>query len=242
MKFTAIALLVAFVGATPPPDTKEELAKAAEKTRELENYRFKGGFAVDGVPFLAEPVEFNGAFVKDKGFMASMGPVGTIFRLEKKVAVKDPETGEWVLIKQGTKVGEGPLSTHIPMLARGLKPPHDDLKSFEERFKEIQKRDAKEKVGDAECQVYEGPLTEKGIRAMLPAGASLLIGKGTFEGTARVWVGPEGRFVKFEADCKIQVEQDGTTTDLAIKRHVQFVDVGKATVEMPAEVKKLFDE
>jgi hypothetical protein len=140
-----------------PQDAKEELAKAAEKTRELENYAFKGRIRIEGVSFLPEPIEFNGAYVKDRGFSASMGPFGSLFRVDKKTAVKDPKTGEWILLKAGTKIGDGELAAQIPILARGLKPPHEELKKIEGRFKELRKKDGVEKVGDIECAVYEVP-------------------------------------------------------------------------------------
>jgi len=226
------------------PDDKEDVAKAAEKTRALENYKFKGKIAVDGVPFLAEPIDYTGAYVKDQGFTASIGPVGTIFRVGKKVAVKDTETGTWTLVKTGqAKAGEGPLANQIPMVARGLKPPHEEFKKFEERFKEIKKKDGIEKVGDLECAVYEGPLTENGVRGMLPGGVGVLLGKGTFEGTARVWIGgPDRRIVKLQADCKIGIDDEARTFEMTVSRTTEFSDVGAAKVEMPAEVKKLFEE
>ena len=238
----ALGILAAALLGAQSPDAKEELAKAAEKTRALDNYKFKGRLVVDGIPFLPDPIDFSGSYAKDKGFTAGLGPIGTIFRLEKKVALKDPETGEWILLKLNTKVGDGPMAAYIPIVARGLKPPHEELKKFEDRFKDLRKKDGVEKIGDAECSVYEGALTESGVRGLVPGGAGVLLGKGTFEGTGRVWVGPEGRIVRFEADCKIQIDQDGAVTDLAIKRTTEFSDVGKATVEMPEDVKKLFDE
>jgi len=242
IRIAAAGMLAALLAAAAPPDDKEDLAKAAEKTRELENYKFKGRIAVDGVPFLAEPIDYSGSYAKDKGFTATLGPIGTIFRLGKKVAVKDAESGEWILLKPGTKIGEGPLAAQIPIVARGLKPPHEELKKLEARFKEIKKKPAPEKIGDIECAVYEGALTEGGVKASLPGGVGLLLGKGTFEGTGRAWVGPEGRILRFESDCKIQIEQDGKTSDLAVTRTTEIADVGRATVDMPADVKRLFDQ
>ncbi len=242
MKSLATLGVAAALLAAAPVDEKEDLARAAEKTRELENYRFKGRLAVDGVPFLAEPIEISGTYVKDKGFTATMGPVGTIFRLDKKVAVKDAETGEWVLVKVGTKVGEGPLAAQIPIVARGLKAPHEELKKLAERFKEIKKKDGGGKIGEIECSVYEGALTEGGVRGSLPAGVGLLMGKGKFEGTCRVWVGSDGRIAKIEAEGKIQIENKDATTELTFSRTTEFLEIGKATLEMPSEVKNLFEE
>jgi hypothetical protein len=238
MKHAAI-LLCLILGLAP--DDKEDLAKAAAKTRELENYRFKGEITVTGVPFLAEPVAYDGAYVKDRGFLATMGPFGSIFRLDKKVAVKDPDSGTWILLKPGTKIGEGELAAQIPIIARGLKAPHDELKKFEERFTEIKKL-AAEKIGDAECAVYEGPLTEGGVRGALPAGVGLLLGKGKFEGKCRAWVGPDGRIVRIVSEGKAEIEDKERTMELTFSRTVDYLDVGKAKVEMPPEVKKLFEE
>ena len=236
----AFAFLAAALLGASAPDDKEDLAKAAEKTRELENYKFKGRLSVEGVPFLSEPIEYNGAYVKDKGFTASMGPVGTIFRLDKKIALKDPESGEWIQVKGVTKVGDGPMAAQISVVARGLKPPHEELKKFEDRFKEVRKKEGVEKIGDVECAVYEGALTEAGVRGLLPGGAGVFLGKGTFEGTGRVWIGGEGRILRFETNCKIELDQDSSTMELTIKRTTEFAEVGKASVEMPLEVKKLF--
>jgi FAD/FMN-containing dehydrogenase len=240
-RFAPVLLCLFVVSASAPQDDKADLAKAAEKTRELEKYAFKGRLSVDGVPFLADPIDYSGSYVKGSGFLASMGPFGSIFRLEKKVAVKDPDSGVWVFLRPGTKVGEGPIAAEIPMVARGLKPPHEELRKFESRFKEIKKRDKTEKIGDLECVVYEGPLTEGGVRAGLPAGVGLLLGKGEYEGTGRAWVG-DGRVVKFEADAKAKLQDKDAVVEVSYKRTTEFSDVGKATIEMPPEVKKLFED
>lgn len=237
------AVVAGLVVVAAAPDDKQEVAKAAEKTGTLENYKFKGRIAVTGWDPLPDPIEITGQYAKDQGFTASMGSFGTIFRLDKKVAVRVAETGRWVRVKAGEKIGEGSMASEIPIVARGLKSPHEELKKIEDRFKEIKKKDGVEKVGEFETAVYEGPLTEAGVRALLPAGVGLLLGKGTFEGTGRIWVGgPEGRILRFESDCKVKVELDGTPVEFAVERLSEFFDVGKAAVEMPGEVRKLFEE
>ena len=241
MKRIALAGLLGFLLAAAPDD-REDLEKAAERTRDLDNYGFKGRINVDGVPFLAEPVEYTGAYIKDRGFQATMGPFGSIFRLDKKVAVKDPESGTWILLRSGTKVGEGPLAAEIPIIARGLRPPHEELKKFEKRFKDVRKKDGGGKIGDVSCGVYEGALTEAGVRASLPAGAGALLGKGSYEGTGRAWVDDAGRILRFDSEGKIQIEDKDKTTELSFTRTTEFSDIGKAKVEMPAEVKKLFED
>jgi hypothetical protein len=235
----ALAVLLA---ATLVPDDKEDLAKAAEKSRALENYAFKGRIAIDGVPFLPEPMEFAGAYVKDRGFTATMGPFGTVFKVDKKVAVKDPDGGTWILLAKGAKVGDGPLAEQIPILARGLRPPHEELKKYEERFKELRKKDGEAKIGDIACVVYEGALTEPGVRGAIPGGLGFLLGKAKCEGTGRAWVGDGGRILRFEVDGKIEIDDKDQTTELKFSRTTEFSEIGKATLEVPAEVKKLFED
>src|SRR5262245_2774602 len=92
MRHVAIPAILAGLILGASADDKEDVAKAAAKTRELENYKFKGKITVEGVPYLVEPVAYDGAYVKDRGFTATMGPFGSIFRLDKKVAVKDPDS------------------------------------------------------------------------------------------------------------------------------------------------------
>jgi hypothetical protein len=237
----ALAGLLGFLLAAAPDD-RDDLEKAAEKTRELENYGFKGRIKVEGVPFLADPVEYAGAYAKDRGFHATMGPFGSLFRLDKKVAVKDPESGTWILLRSGSKVGEGPLAAEIPIIARGLRPPHEELKKFEKRFKDVRKKDGGGKVGGVSCTVYEGALTEAGVRASLPAGAGALLGKGTYEGTGRAWIDDTGRILRFDSDGQIQIEDKDKTIDIAFSRTTEFTDIGKARVDMPAEVKKLLED
>jgi len=242
MFFKALMLAAGFAlaaGGALPDEPKDELAKASEKTRGLENYKFKGKFEVEGVPFLPDPVEYNGAYVKDQGFTATLGPVGKIFRIDKKVAIQDPDSGEWVLSKAGRKVGEGPLAAQIPVIARSLRPPHEELKKIEERFKAIKKRDGAEKIAEQDCAVYEGDLTEAGVKAMLPGGA--LLGPGTYEGRAQVWVNPDGKIVKYKADCKMVVKFNENEMEIVVNRTTELTDLGKAKVEMPDAVKKLFD-
>lgn len=238
LMLAAIVSLAA--GGALPDEAKDELAKAAVKTRGLENYKFKGKFEVEGVPFLPDPVEYSGAYVKDQAFTATLGPVGTIYRVDKKVAMQDPATGEWIIPKPGQKVGDGPMAAQIPMLARTLRPPHEELKKLEERFKEIKKKDGKEKINDQECAVYEGDLTEPGVRAMLPGGAGMLMGPGTFEGRGKVWVNADGNIVRFKADCKIVIKMNDTETEIRVDRTTELTDFGKAKIEVPEAVKKLF--
>lgn len=237
----ALFVLAGALAQAALPDAREDLAKAAEKTRELENYRFKGRISVDGTPFLADPVELSGVYDKEKGFSASMGPFGALFRSGKKAAIKDPDSGAWVHLRLGTKVGEGPHAARIPLIAAGLKPPHEELKKFEGRFKEIRRKDGEEKLGDVSCVVYEGPLTEGGVKSFLPAGVGAMLGKGTYEGTGRAWVA-DGRIIKFTADAKIQIEDKDGTLDLTVSRTAEIQEIGKAAVEMPAEVRKLFED
>ncbi len=244
IRFLALAVLLAapagLLAQDPAPTPKDDLSKASAKTAALENYKFSGTLEVDNMPMIPSPMDVAGSFVKDGAFHVETEILGPIYRVGKKVAMKDPETGDWLLAKAGRKVGEG-NNQLLVVAARGMKAPHDWLKKVEDRFVEVRKSPA-EKIGGKDHEVFEGKLSADGVKQLLPGGIGMFLKLTETEGTAKVYVDPDGRIAKFETGkCKVKGEMNGQEFEFEVKQTWTISGIGEAKIELPADVKKLFE-
>lgn len=236
----ALSALLALPLAAQDPSPKEEVAKASTKTNALEKYAFKGLLEVENVPMIPGPMEVKGAFVKDNAFYVETEILGPVYRVGKKVVMKDPDTGDWMVAKPGRKVGEGNNQLLI-VAARGWKAPHDALKKVEEKFAAL-KKGASVKVGDVDSAVYEGDLTTDGIKSLIPGGMGAFLKITETKGDAKVYVSPEGLILKWETGkCSVKGEMNGQEFEFEVKQVFELSEVGKAKLEIPADVKKALE-
>jgi hypothetical protein len=127
-------------------------------------------------------------------------------------------------------------------MIRNFKAPHDDLKDLAKNFKEVKKQEKTEKIGDVECTVYGGDLTEESMKGS-PLGRMLAFAGGTAElkGSGRVFIDPNGSIMVYELSTKATIELQGNQIDFSMARRAEISEVGKVKVEIPEGAQKLLD-
>jgi hypothetical protein len=235
-------------------DDKEDLGKAAQKAAALESYAFKTEITVEA-PFgnLGNQIPgLEGKYQKDVGTHVRAGDRGEFFRKGDKVFVKNGQ-GEWQALEnfQGGGQGgqEGQQRRRLAagrMMLRNMKAPHEELKDFEKLLKETQKEEKADKVGDRECAVYGGELSEEGLKASplgRMAGQFGQFGGGNFEikGKGRAWVDADGNLVKYQLSTVISGDFNGNAFEATMVRASEITEAGRAKVEVPEGVQKLLN-
>lgn len=223
-------------------DDKDDVAAAAKKAAEMESYSFKFTVEVEGAPMPMDPMEFNGKYAKDSGAYVSGAMMGQDFEAYKKgekVAFKGMD-GEWQLASGRRAGGRGPMGGM--MLGRSMKLPHEELKDGEKKLKAIKKAEAKEKVGDKECAVYEGELTEDAVKEILPMGRMPGMGEAEISGKVKMWIDGESVIRKYELTAQMSVTVQENPMEIKIVRVTEFSKIGETKVEVPDEVTKLFEQ
>lgn len=246
----ALTILAAFgilALAASAADEKEELAKAAKKVAEADSYAFKteiqvesplGGAAGGQIPSL------EGKYQKDVGTYVKAGDRGEFFRKGDKIYVKTGQ-GDWQDGEsfQGGGQDQGGRRRQMGrMMLRNMKAPHEELKDFQKSFKEAKKDEKKDKVGEKDCTVYSGDLSEDGIKAS-PLGRML----GQFGGAAnaevtgkgKAWIDANGNLVKYELLTKVSAEFNGNAVEFSMTRTSEISGAGRTKLEVPEGVAKL---
>ena len=248
---TMLALLALSLAAF---DDKEAVEKAAAKAAAYESYAFKGetefqsplGNLPNQVPSM------DGKYQKDVG-MHIKTERGEFFRKGDRILVKQGQN-DWTDVaqlqaptppadappkKRGARGGVG----FAQIMIRNFKAPHDDLKDLAKSFKEVKKQEKTEKIGDVECTVYGGDLTDEAMKGS-PLGKMLgMFGGANAEvkGSGRVFIDPTGSIMVYEMTTKAAVELQGNQIDFTMTRRSEISDVGKVKVEIPEGVQKLLD-
>jgi hypothetical protein len=250
----ALAALVALPLAALP-DQKDVVEAAAKKILDADSYSFKGETSVDSAfgNLPAQIPAFEGKFQKEVGLLVSVGDRGEFFRKGDKVYVKQAQ-GEWTELEKAQFPGAGGPgggqnrqrgALMGRMFLRNIKAPHEELKDLAKGFKDIKKDDKGEKIGEKECAVYGGDLTEEAVKAS-PIGRMIQQfaafgggGQGAeLSGKGRVWVDPEGVLLKAEFVTKISLEFNGNPIEVTMTRSSEFSALGKTKVELPEGLKK----
>ena len=172
---TMLALLALSLAAC---DDKEAVEKAVAKAAAYESYAFKGetelqsqlGNLPNQVPSM------DGKYQKDVG-MHIKTERGEFFRKGDRILVKQGQN-DWTDVAQMQAPTPPPGADAPPkkrgprggamaaqMMIRNFKAPHDDLKDLLKSFKEVKKQEKTEKIGDVECTVYGGDLTEESMKS-----------------------------------------------------------------------------
>ncbi len=231
-----MAVALALAAGLAFADEKEDVAKAAKKASELESYSFKMALEIEGAPMPMDPIEFTGKHQKDVGTYISGSAMGRdieAYKKGEKVASKNQD-GEWQLGGPGGR-GRG--------MGGELKAPHEEIAGVEKKFKEIKKKDAKEAVDGKDCSVYEGDLTDEGAKDVLPGGLGRMAGAAAeISGKAKVFVDADGLARKYVFVITVKASFQGNDLEITTTRAVDLKDIGSTKVELPEDVKKLFEE
>lgn len=235
-------------------DDKEAVDKAVAKVAAYESYAFKGETEFQsllgggGAPIPS----MDGKYQKDVGVHIKTER-GEFFRKGDRVLVKQGQA-DWTDAsqmqapappadgaprKRGARGGMG----FAQMMVRNFKAPHDELKDLAKSFKELKKQEKPEKVGDVECAVYGGDLTDEAMKGS-PLGRMLGLFGGasaTVKGNGRVWIDANGTLMVYEMTTNATIELQGNQIDLTLLRRTEITDAGKTKVEVPEAVQKLLD-
>jgi len=157
-------------------DDKEALEKAVAKVAAYESYAFKGETELQSqfgnLP--GQVPSMDGKYQKDVG-MHIKTERGEFFRKGDRVLVKQGQA-EWTDVanvqaptppadappkKRGGRGGAG----FAQMMMKNFKAPHDDVKDLAKNFKEVKKQEKTEKIGDVECTVYAGDLSDESMKS-----------------------------------------------------------------------------
>jgi len=239
-------------------DDKETVSAAAAKVAELASYTFKGETKVD-LPFNPgggqQIPSMEGRFQKDVGLIITLGERGEFFRKGDKNFVKTGQGG-WTELEKAQLGGPGGGGQNRQrgglmgrMMIKNLKAPHEEVKDLARGFKDLKKEVKTEKVGEKDCSVYGGDLSEEGVKASALGkmiGTFGALGGGgqnaEMSGKGRVWIDPDGALVKYELNTKVSVEFQGNSIEFSMGRSTEFSAAGKTRVEVPEAVQKLLEK
>lgn len=210
----------------------EELTQAAKQAAETTNYTFKttlsrvgGGGGGNGGPQALEakvdgdnPIQFKGGKIE-------------AYKKGEKLVTKNQE-GSWAEAQPPQKGAEKEKGAKAVQLLRGVKAPHEELAGIDASFKEA-KKDEKE----TECSVWSGDLTDEAAKKFAGRAGN----KMTTTGSAKIWIHADGSIVKYEITLTIKGENNKGPVDQTVTKTVEISEVGSTKVEMPDEVKKLFE-
>ncbi len=248
--WVALAAVAGMAGAASADD-KEDLGKAAKKVAELESYTFKQDVQVEsplGALGAGLVPSMDGKFQKEVGLYIKAGDRGEFFRAGEKSFVRQG-AAEWQSAENLQGGGQGGQRRRQlgGMIFRNMKAPHEELKDFEKGFKEIKKDEKTEKVGERDCTVYSGDLSEEGVKNS-PLGRMMgqfgqFGGAGIeISGKGKAWVDGEGSIAKFELTSRISGEFNGQAFEFSMTRLCDLSEVGKTKVQVPEGVQKLLGE
>ncbi|HLF92786.1 MAG TPA: hypothetical protein VJB14_04950 [Planctomycetota bacterium] len=252
-----IAILALLCGGLRAADDKDLVTAAANKLADAGSYTFKGETKVEsafGGAGGQQIPPFEGKYEKEAGAHVTVGDRGEYFRKGEKVFVKNQQQ-DWTELDKAQLPGAGGGQNRQRgamagrLMLKNMKTPHEEVKDLPKAFKEIKKEEKSEKVGEKECAVYGGDLSEEGIKAS-PLGRMIgqlgALGGGAanaeMSGQGRLWIDPDGNLVKFELTSRVAIEFQGNPIEFSMIRSSEISAVGKTKVEVPEGVKKLLEK
>jgi len=231
-------------------DEKEDLANAAKKTVEAKSYTFKGQTEIEMPAMMGgmgggDPTKFEGKHETGVGTLVKTDTHEFVIVGEN--AVTRPRS-EWKKVE----TDDDPMAMQKNMMkmfggSQKVKTPHEDLAGFAKKLDKTKKKEAKEKVGEVECDLYDADLTEDAAKEwmeeLLPMGKFMQqIPDVTFTAKAKVWVDKDGRIVKYVSSGTMSASIQGQDFEMSATKTVNLSDVDATKVEIPEEAKKAMKE
>ncbi len=258
MKMIAVLALLGATAMARNADDKDAVSAAAGRLAESASYAFKGETKVEsafGDAGAQQIPVFDGKYSKESGTHITAGDRGEYFRKGDRILVKNPQ-GDWTDLDKaqfgggGTPGGNrqrGVLASRI--FLKNMRAPHEEAKDLAKGFKELKKEEKGEKVGERECAVYAGDLTEDAVKAS-PVGRMITqfgaLGGGAqnaeMSGKGKIWIDSDGNLARYQLATRIAVDFQGTAIEFSMTRSTELSGVGKTKVEVPEAVQKLLDK
>jgi hypothetical protein len=224
----AVLLARSLLAADASP--KEEIASAAKKLGEKDNYSWKTTVVVpEGSQFRPGPTE--GKTQKDGLTLVTMsfGDNTTRAVIKGERAVVTNQDGEWQSAEDLANA-EGP-SRFLGFMVRNVRTPAVQAAELASSAKELKKD------GDA----YAGELTEEGAKALLRFRRQAAGADGptisNAQGSVKFWL-KDGAIAKYEFKVKGTRSFNGNDMEVDRATTVEIKDVGATKIEVPDEAKK----
>lgn len=239
MRWSFVCMALFGIGTAALAGDKDEIVAAGKKVIEGKSYSWSGTLKFEGqLPFGGgqEIPEAKFSGTQDGHATHIVTDSAEFIRVGDRT-VRRPR-GEWRLVEENPE-GEfrrGGFGRFMGMMA-APRSPADEFAKLEDSIRHASKADATEKVGDAECTVYSGDLTEEAALQAAPMGRMVERMGGEASGTFKVWVDPEGRICKYEVTIKVSGSVQGNDFEITSIRTVTLKDFGTAKVEVPPEAK-----
>jgi hypothetical protein len=240
---TLLALALAFV-----LDEKDDVAVAAKKIAEAKSYSYKGSSAQGRVGGDREPEArpVEGKHESGVGSVVSTDAQQFV-RIGDKTAVCPKPV--WRVI-QGRGEGQPQRPNPGQGGGQGGQPgagrlPHEDLADFGAKLEKATKGEAKETLGEVECDVYSFTFTADAAKALAgpapgPRGGGEAPAR-EIGATGRAWI-REGALVKIEIKVVVKTTVQDRAIEFVVTRVLSFFDVDATKVEIPEEAKKAIEE
>jgi hypothetical protein len=157
---------------------------------------------------------------------------------------------EWKKIE--SEDGEDPMAMQKNMMkmfsgSRTVAVPAADLTDLGKKLAKVKKSEKKETLGETECSVYEGELTDEAaeelVKDAMPMGRFMKqAGEVTHTGKMKAWVDSEGRIVKYEVKGTMSASLQGMELEMSSTKAVTLSGIDSTKVELPAEAKKALEK
>jgi hypothetical protein len=250
-------------------DAKKELGKAIDKLLNAKSYSFDslsksetdggwGGREGRG----REPSETKGKYHVEIGVTGETGGV-SLARSGDRIAYTD-EAGNWKVAdkpSQGNEENPGDWRSRWGQGGRdwrsmrhlGFDAPHKSLKGLADQIDSIEVADDTEKVGQTDCIILKGKLTEAGAELLMSGGDSgRRWGAGgggedggverTVTGTARFWVNDGWEILKVETVAEMSIDWGMGPMNMSQTRTVTYSKIDETEVEIPRRAQEAFEK
>jgi hypothetical protein len=220
---------------------KDDVAAAVKKVVELKNYSFRGVAKTEGpIPGMGTS-KYSGAYDSAAGLYMSSDTQEWV-KIGEKMVTRPKQ--DWRPVENrdaGSAVG-GMGRNLMTMFGAPPRVPHEELKDFASIVSSAKKLDRSEKIGDADCAMYDCDLTEEAARQRVPMGRMMRnLENAEIGGTLRVWVDGNGVAQRYEVVVHIAVTLGGRDVDITTTSTVSLFDIGTAKPAIPDEAKKALE-
>lgn len=270
MRIGILSVMMALSGSSlvaqePPKDAKEIVKGAVEKLSAAGNYTFVYKPEVDtGDGDLGRFADafrqgVEGAVDTKTGLLRVRGGEAELIRKGDRIAILGPngwtapEEGNRPRRREGGQEGDrerGRGRMTGMRLARVGAPHEEGLKTLES-CPTLSLREDPERVGEINCTVYEGAMTEAGVRALILRPLGRFAERAQAEvadakGEVRFLVDPQGALLRYEVSYEglLSMDVQGAVQEWEMKGKMttELSKVGSTVVEIPEEAKAILEK
>jgi hypothetical protein len=216
-------------------DDMAQVERAARRFAELRSYSFRMSYEVTGLPLMRQPYLLNGKWERGVAHLSSEGGGGPVeFYVTNDRAVFRRPGGQWQTGSADDPAG----GERRGISSIGL--PGEDLDKVHTKVKSMRRSARSEVVDSRVCVTYAGDLTAQGERAIIE-GLAFPVDTSEANGTARIWIDPDGIIRKYTLAGTPKVVLLGLTFALRATKTAEIGGVDAVEVKPPAAVMRLLE-